>query len=341
MEKKVNLDEKKLENSNKSNNNNEQENNNNKLSDERLNKKNKKLDIDNFKNSKNEAKKQKKKYSLKKKKSIEMYLVLFIFLSITTICLVIHNYALKSKSAEIIDKNKKLALAAFIILLIGSFVVSTIISCCECLIKTHFLGIIFFIALNAAIDYCVIYISYLNYFEPLFCFLIILVSGSFGCLLITIIAKDDIPNMIILLLINLFFCLISGLILFFVYKKIWDRLFSIFGLLISEFNVYSSQYKLCSKDKKAPITYSQPFELIISFFKMLFFLINSIVKIVKCLSKTCKCKKKEEKDEDVGKENENIPTDDIEVNVDNIEHNNNIEQKVNEKGKNAINMKKK
>ena len=136
-----------------------------------------------------------------------MFLVFFIFISISILCLIIHNFGLKSKTSEIYDKNKKLALAAFIILLIGSFILSIIVSFCECLIKTHFLGIIFFIILNLAIDYCVVYISYLNYFEPLFCFLIILVCGSFGCLLISILVKDDIPSILILLLINLLFSL--------------------------------------------------------------------------------------------------------------------------------------
>ena len=273
-----------------------------------------------------DPKKHKKKYSNKKGKSIEMYFVFFIFFAVSTLCTIIHNFALKTQIDEILEKNKKLSLASFIILLIGAFIFSIIISCCECLIKTHFLGIIFYIVLNLAIDYCVVYISYLSFFEEVFCFLIVIVSGSFGCLIITLLVKDDIPSIYILLLINLLFCLICGLIVFFIYKKLWARLFAVFGLIISEFNVYSSQYKLCSKDKKLPITYSQPFELIISFFKMLFFLFNIIVKLVKFFARICKCKEKEDKEE-AGKDNENVPTEDIEAGVDNNEHNidNNVE----------------
>ena len=317
MKKEENLNKKNLENSKKKDINKD-EINNNKLSDERLNKK---LEVDSIKDSKVDMKKHKKKYTNKKRKSIEMYLVFFIFFSVSALCTIIHNFALKTQTAQILDKNKNLSLAAFIILLIGAFILSMIISCCECLIKTHFLGIIFYITLNLAIDYCVVYISYLSFFEEVFCFLIIIVSGSFGCLLITLLVKNDIPSIYILLLINLLFCLISGLIVFFIYKKLWARLFAVFGLIISEFNVYSSQYKLCSKDKKLPITYSQPFELIISFFKMLFFLFNIIVKLIKFFAKICKCKEKEDKDEEAGKDNENVPTEDVEAGVDNNDPN--------------------
>ena len=82
-----------------------------------------------------------------------MYLVLFIFLVISTICLCISHFALDSETKEILDKNKKISLAVFILMLIGSFVFSLIVSCCECLIKSHFLGVIFFICLNLSIDY--------------------------------------------------------------------------------------------------------------------------------------------------------------------------------------------
>ena len=274
-----------------------------------------------------DKKNQKKKYTNKKRKSIEMYFVFFIFFSISIICIVVHNFALKSQIDKILDKNKNLSLAAFIVLLIGAFILSIFISCCECLIKTHFLGIIFYIILNLAIDYCAIYISYLSFFEEIFCFLLIIVGGSLGCLLLTLLVKDDIPSIFILLLFNLLFCLICEIILFFIYKKLWERLFAVFGLIISEFNVYSSQYKLCSRDKKAPITYSQPFELIISIFKMSFFLSNIIAKLIKFFAKICKCKEKEEKEE-TGKDNEDIATEDIEEGVNNNEANieNNIEK---------------
>ena len=323
MKKGENLKKNKLEKPDKNHINKKQDLDlNNKLSDERLKKK---LETDSIKNSQNISKKIKKKLQIKKRKSIEMYLVLFIFLVISTICLCISHFALESETKEILDKNKKISLAVFILMLIGSFVFSLIVSCCECLIKSHFLGVIFFICLNLSIDYCVVYISYLSFFEPIFCFLIMLVSGSLGCLLITIFVKDPLPKIYILLLFNLLFSIIGGLILFFIYNKLWDIIFSVFALIISEFNVYSSQYKICSKDVKDPMTYSQPFEIIISFFKMLFFLFNIIKKLVLFFSKLCKCKKKEdeedEKDEkgEEAKDNENEPNDDVEEGADDNE----------------------
>ena len=246
---------------------------------------------------------------------------------ISTICLCISHFALDSETKEILDKNKKISLAVFILMLIGSFVFSLIVSCCECLIKSHFLGVIFFICLNLSIDYCVVYISYLSFFEPIFCFLIMLVSGSLGCLLITIFVKDPLPKIYILLLFNLLFSIIGGLILFFIYNKLWDIIFSVFALIISEFNVYSSQYKVCSKDdKKDPMTYSQPFELIITICKMSFFLTHIIVKFIKFMAKICKCKKKQKPNkDDINDQNkENIPNDDNEEGIDNNEVNTDV-----------------
>ena len=278
-------------------------------------------EIDSIKISKNNLKKIKKKLLNKKKKSIGMFLVLFIFMSISTICLCISNFFYNSQTKEVFDNNKNLSLVIFVLMLIGSFIFSIFVSYCECLIKTHFLGIIFILALNIAIDYCILYISYLSYFEQVFCFLIVFISGSFGCLLITIFVKDEIPSLFILLLFNLLFSIIGLIIPLFIYNKTWNIIFAIFALIISEFNVYSSKYQLCSKDKKDPLIYSQPFELIISFFKMIFFFFNIIKKILRIFGKIFKCKKKKENDDEETPDDQNIPTDDIEGGTENIEQN--------------------
>ena len=278
-------------------------------------------EIDSIRISKNNLKKLKKKFSSKKRKSIGMFLVLFIFMSLSTICLSVSNFFYKTQTKELFDNNKKLSLAIFVLMLIGSFIFSIFVSYCECLIKTHFLGIIFILALNIAIDYCILYISYLSYFEQVFCFLIVLICGSFGCLLITIFVKDEIPSLFILLLFNLLFSIIGLIIPLFIYNKTWNIIFAIFALIISEFNVYSSKYQLCSKDKKDPLIYSQPFELIISFFKMLFFFFNIIKKILRIFAKIFKCKKKKENDDEETPDDQNIPTDDIEGGTENIEQN--------------------
>ena len=126
-------------------------------------------EIDSIRISKNNLKKLKKKFSSKKRKSIGMFLVLFIFMSLSTICLSVSNFFYKTQTKELFDNNKKLSLAIFVLMLIGSFIFSIFVSYCECLIKTHFLGIIFCLSLNVALDYCILYISYLSYFEQVFC----------------------------------------------------------------------------------------------------------------------------------------------------------------------------
>ena len=278
-------------------------------------------EIDSIRISKDNLKKLKKKFSSKKRKSIGMFLVLFIFMSLSTICLSVSNFFYKTQTKELFDNNKKLSLAIFVLMLIGSFIFSIFVSYCECLIKTHFLGIIFCLSLNVALDYCILYISYLSYFEQVFCFLIVLISGSLGCLLITIFVKDSIPSLFILLLFNLLFSIVGIIIILFIYNKTWNLVCAILAFIISEFNIYSSKYQLCSKDKKDPLIYSQPFEIIITFLKMIFFLFNIIKKILKIIYKIFKCKKKKENDDEENHDKENIPTDDIETGTENIEHN--------------------
>ena len=321
MKKKQNIKNNNKEKTNK-NEIEEKPKNNNKLSDERLNKENasnlRKSETESIKNSNTKPKNKKKKTNLKRK-SIEMFIVLTVFISIPIICLLVCNFALKSETEKIFEKNKTASLAIYILMLIGAFVLSIIISCCECLIKTHFLGIIFFIILNTAMNYCVVYICYLSYFEQLLCFLIVLVSGSIGCLFITLL-KDEIPSIFILLLFNLIFSVTGGIIISIFYNKTWDIIISVFAFIISEFNVYSSQYKFCSKEeKKEPMTYSQPFELIISICKMSYILSNLIYKCIKFMAKICKCKKKQKKDGEDEQNNEDVADDDNEEGIDNNE----------------------
>ena len=114
-------------------------------------------EMDTIKITNNNLKKQKKKFPSKKRKSIGMFLVLFIFMSLSTICLSISNFFYRSQTKDLFDNNKKLSLAIFTLMLIGSFIFSIFVSYCECLIKTHFLGIIFCLSLNVALDYCILY----------------------------------------------------------------------------------------------------------------------------------------------------------------------------------------
>ena len=131
------------------------------------------------------------------------------------------------------------------------------------------------------IDYSVIYISYLSFFEQILSFLIVLESGSFGCIFISLIVKDNTPSSLKLAIFNFLFASIGGISMYFAYERTGPRTFTILGLILSEVNVFSSQYKLFSEERKEPLTYSLPFELIISIFKVLYFVISNIVKLIK------------------------------------------------------------
>ena len=240
-------------------------------------------------------KKLKSRFSPNKRKRINMYLVLTIFCSLLLACLVISHFYFENDIKQILDKNKKLSLFLFIFLIIGSLVLSAFACLCECFIKTHLFGILFFIILNLSNNYCIIYSTILvDYFEQLFCGLIILVSGSMGLLIITILVKDEIPSLLILFIFNGLFSFIAGCIMCYIYPKPWNIFFSILSIIISEFNVYSSQYQFGSKEKKIDtLIYCQPFELIISIFKLFYFIINIILKIIKiCYKVVIKCKNK-------------------------------------------------
>ena len=57
----------------------------------------------------------------------------------------------------------------------------------------------------------------------------------------------------------------------------------------NEFNIYSSQYQLGKKKKKKePMVYSQPFELIISIFKLFYFVLYFVIIIIRSCFKACK-----------------------------------------------------
>ena len=65
--------------------------------------------------------------------------------------------------------------------------------------------------------------------------------------------------------------------------------FSVIAFLISEFNIYSSQYQFGKKKKKKePLVYSQPFELIISIFKLFYFVLYLVILAIKSCFKACK-----------------------------------------------------
>ena len=238
---------------------------------------------------------------IKRAKRTKMYITFFVFLSISLLCLILeHNFNFFLEKIEnIFSKNETITLFIFIISIIGALGLSIFICYCECLIKIHFFGVFFLIILFALNNYSIIYLKH-NYFDfsNFFCALITLVGGSLGLIIISIIVKDGIINIFALLAINAFFSIISGFLASIFYKDFWSYCFSVGAFLISEFNIYSSQYKFIfyneetkkKRIKKECLIYLQPFELNISVFKFFVFIISIIIKSFKFCLKCCKKK---------------------------------------------------
>lgn len=260
------------------------------------------------KESNSKQKKSKKRFSQEKRKRIGMYSVLTIFCLLLLAGLLISHYYFEEDIKNILSNNKIFYLLLFICLIFGSLILSAFVCCCECFLKTHLFGILFFTILTLAINYCIIYLIVLaNYFEQLFCSIIILISGSLGLLIITIVVKDDVPRLLILFVFNAIFSFIGGFIMCIIFNKFWNIFFSFLSFFISEFNVYSSQYQFRNKQKKEQtLVYSQPFEIIISIFKLFYFEIYLFIKLIKLLLKMFKCKKKKGNKNQKRKENNEI-----------------------------------
>lgn len=254
--------------------------------------------------------KRKSRFSPIKTKRINMYIVLNIYCLLLLASLLLSHYVFDEDIQNLFNKEKNYAFLLFIILLVASLIFSGFASFCECLINTHLFGILFFVILNLCNDYCIIYLSSLNeskYFEQFFCALIILVSGSLGLLIITLVVKDEVPAIFILFLFNGLFSFVGGIIICGIYNTVWNIVFSVFAFIISEFNIYSSQYKYGNKQiKKEPMVYSQPFELIISIFKLFYFVVHFLIITIKTCCKAFKSEKrkdKEDSDENINQQN--------------------------------------
>ena len=221
-----------------------------------------------------------------------MYFVFIFFLSLSLTCLLVTNFYMKECIQKLLNENKNFDILLFIFSIISSLFISSFASFCECLIKTHLFGILFLILLSLVNNYCIIYlITKLNYFEQLYCALIVLTIGNFGLLINSLLVKDESPSLFILFIFNALFSLVSGCIMCSIYNKLWNLFFTFLAFFISEFNVYSSQYKFCNKKKKKePLIYCQPFELNISIFKLFYFIIYLLIKLIKICCKVCNMK---------------------------------------------------
>ena len=236
-------------------------------------------------------KKKKKNIPSIKRLRIEMYLVLIIFCSLLLIYLIICQLYFQNKIKIILEKYQRLSFLLFVIFIAGSLILSGFVSFCDCILKTHFLGCLFSIILNLSIGYCILF--YIKFFEQLLCSLIVLTSGSLGLLLISLILKINSPPLIFLFLANGIFSIIAGIILFFIYNKFWNTFFSVLTFIISELNIYSSQFEFGNKEKKSDtLIYSQPFELIISIVKFCFLILYFLRKIIKIIYRALSKKKR-------------------------------------------------
>lgn len=235
-----------------------------------------------------------------KRKKIFMYIVLLVYLLISVLCVFVENNFFAEDLNNKFDTNKTITAIIFISSIAGSFLISLLICYLDCLIKTHFFGILFLLILNVCNDYSIIYGIYiLKDFSDFFSSLVVLASGSIGLLVITVILKNNQAKIWYLFLFNGLFSAGAVFILYYIiYNDFWTLAFCSGSFIISEFNTYSSQYKfkivnengkkVTKKELKETLIYSQPFELNISVYKFFALLVTYIIKLFKCCFKNCK-----------------------------------------------------
>ena len=246
-----------------------------------------------------------------KLKRLKMYIVLGIFVTVSLLVLIIEYKGFKNKVEKTFKDHTTFCLFLFIIAIIAAISLSAFVSYCECIIKMHIFGVLFLIILNALNSYCIVYsIHHEITFSNLFSSLMTLVGGSLGLILATSLIRGEDINIVYLLAFNALGSAAFGFIAYIIYGDTWDLLFTIATFLVSEFNVYSSQYKVVLIDsykemekekekekkekekkekekKKEILIYSQPFELSISAFKFLIFLVSVVIKLIKCCASCC------------------------------------------------------
>lgn len=229
-----------------------------------------------------------------------MYIIFFIFLLLSLLCIIIENKFFLDKFEYTLNKNKAFTIVIFIFSIIGGLGISILVCYCECIVKNHFSGVLFLIALFAFNNFSILYLKHIKLDYPVFfSSLMTLVGGSLGLVLISFIVKERAINIFVFLALNAVFSLIFGAIAYAFYNTFWPISFSIAAFLISEFNIYSSQYKFFiynidkrkKRKKKAILMYSQPFELNISTFKFFVLLISLIIKLFKCCFSKKRAKK--------------------------------------------------
>lgn len=235
---------------------------------------------------------------IERKRRIKMYIVFSVFLLLCLLCLIVEDNFFLENFENLIttNNNKDITFILLFISIFGAIGLSIFISYCECLIKTHFLGVLFLIVLYTLNNYSIIYLKHIQLDFPMFfCPLMALVGGSLGLLLISFIVKEGAINILFLYGANALFSVIFGAIACYFYDTFWPISFCITAILLSEFNIYSSQYKFIvykeetekKRVKKEPLMYIQPFELNISVIKIMVLLASLLIKLFKLCIKCC------------------------------------------------------
>lgn len=261
---------------------------------------------DNKGNESSENKTPSAKYDIisPKFKRLRMYAVLVLFngLSLITL-LIIDNSSLEDKIHDAFRNHKPITILIFVLAIIASLGLCSLVCYLEWLIKTHVLGILFVIILNGLNDYCMLFTGYhINETNISFKIaLTVLTLGSLSMFGITFASKEQNISIYYLFLFNGIGSLIIGVILLAFYGHGWETSITVLAFLVSEFNIYSSQYQFVlygnekqneKQKKKDILMYSQPFELSLSAFKFIIFFVSLIFKVIKYCADCC-CGKKE------------------------------------------------
>ena len=244
-------------------------------------------------------------------KRVKTYLLFFIYHLIPTICLILSHFVISKDLKNIHENHKSSLLIIFIIAIGASFILSGIVTFLECFQKIPLINGILYISLVICTTYIVVYIGEFFYFEQMYCSMIVLSGGSFGLFVLIAINGNVVYSLFTLLVFNIICSGIAGFIMCYVYRKnlLWSVVFSSIAFLVSEFNIYTSQTKINEKKSdKPPEIISQPFEFVISIFKIIFIIIQLFWTIIKKCLKTCETNENEnqkvldEKNEDKDQE---------------------------------------
>ena len=112
----------------------------------------------------------------------------------------------------------------------------------------------------------------------------------------TFVSKEENVSIYYFFIFNGILSLMLAVIMMVILPGTLQTVFMALAFLISEFNVYSSQYQFVvygndkeneKKKKKDILMYSQPFELSLSAFKFLIFFVSLVIKGIKCCAKCC------------------------------------------------------